>query len=107
MTRVAAQGPETLRAFRVGRDGRGPLLVLWDQRDAFYGEDAPPVTVIWPWPGDSATVTAAFGAVSRVPADDGRLRLRVSATPLFVEEQAAQDQAAQDQARQRNGAPPL
>jgi hypothetical protein len=72
-----------------------------------YGEDAPPVTVNWPWPGDSATVTDAFGAVSRVPADDGRLRLRVSATPLFVEEQAAQDQAAQDQARQRNGTPPL
>jgi hypothetical protein len=84
VTRVTG-GHETPHAFRVERDGRGPLLVLWDQRDAFYGEDAPPVPVTLPWDADAATVTDAFGSVESVSADGGRLRLEVSVTPLFVE----------------------
>jgi hypothetical protein len=86
VSRVTPEGqPETLRAFAADRAGRGPLLVLWDQRDPFDGEDQPPLTVTWPWPAAAATVTNAFGHVSTVPAQNGRLRLPVSDTPLFVE----------------------
>ena len=48
MTRVESASRPALYAFEVDRDGRGPLLVLWDQRDAFSGEDEPPVTITWP-----------------------------------------------------------
>src|SRR5205814_3510328 len=86
VSRVTPQGQqETLRAFEADRTGRGPLLVLWDQRDPFDGEDQPPVTVTWPWPAAAATVTDAFGQSWTAPAQDGKLRLPVTGTPLLVE----------------------
>ena len=77
-------GPPSVRAFEVRRDGRGPLLVLWDQRDTFHGEDEPPAEVRWPYPAPEATVTDAFGETWAVKTDDGALPLRVGATPLFA-----------------------
>jgi hypothetical protein len=35
--------------FDVRRAGRGPLLVVWAQRDSFMGEDELPVTFDWSW----------------------------------------------------------
>jgi hypothetical protein len=78
-------GHPSVRAFEVSRDGRGPLLVLWDQRDTFHGEDEPPAGIRWPWPAPAATVTDAFGETWTVPAGDGALPLRLGATPLFAE----------------------
>jgi hypothetical protein len=89
VTREETAGPPTLHAVTADRAGRGPLLVLWDQRDAFRGEDEPPVTVTWPWPAATATVTDAFGQARTVRARDGQLRLPVSVTPLFIEEPPA------------------
>lgn len=89
VSRVSPGGPEgqrgTLRAFEAYRAGRGPLLVLWDQRDPFDGEDQPPLTVIWPWPAPAASVIDAFGQSWTIPSQDGSLRLSVTDTPLFVE----------------------
>jgi hypothetical protein len=72
-------------AFDVERPGRGPLLVLWDHRDAFAGEDEPEVSVGVSWQAETATITDAFGAASTVRGDNGQLQLQVSVTPLFVE----------------------
>jgi len=83
--KTEADGPATVRAFEVDRAEGGPLLVVWDHRDPFDGEDDPPVTVTWPWPGDKATVTDTFGHSWTVPGQDGRIRLTVCDTPLFVE----------------------
>jgi hypothetical protein len=67
VTRVAPiAGPPTVHAFRVERDGRGPLLIAWDQRDWFDGEDAPPITATLPW--------------HPVPAE-----VSLSADPVFIE----------------------
>jgi hypothetical protein len=77
--------PETLRAVEATRTGRGPLLVLWDHRDPFDGEDQPPVSVIWPWPAESATVTDAFGHSGIVWSRNAQLSLLVSDTPLLIE----------------------
>jgi hypothetical protein len=74
----------TLRVFEVDRAGRAPLLVLWDHRDAFHGEDEPPVTVSWPWTAGPATVTDAFGQPVTGQVSGGQIRLPVSATPVFV-----------------------
>ncbi|HEU5420895.1 MAG TPA: hypothetical protein VFV41_24625 [Streptosporangiaceae bacterium] len=84
VTRAELPGQPSVRAFEVDRGERPPLLVLWDQRDAFDGEDQPPVTVSWPWPGEKATVTGVFGTTSTVSAEGGRLPLRVTDTPLFI-----------------------
>jgi hypothetical protein len=70
--------------FDVGRRGRGTLLVMWQQRDSFYGEDEPPVPFEWPWPSSSATAIDALGQIQPVEVRDGRVRLHVSLTPLFV-----------------------
>jgi hypothetical protein len=71
-------------AFEVDRAGRGPLLVIWDHRDPFDGEDEPPAEVSWPWPAASATVTDVFGRTWTATCQDGRLQLPVGADPLFV-----------------------
>jgi hypothetical protein len=75
----------SVRAFEVARDGRGPLLVLWDQRDTLTGEDEPPTEVRWPHPAPSAMVTDAFGRTWPVSAEDGALPLPAGITPLFAE----------------------
>jgi hypothetical protein len=84
VTRVESAGGPTLYAFEVQRAGRGPLLVLWEHRDAFDGENAPPVPVDRPWSAPTAVALDAFGAAHPAEVGDGRLRLEVSDTPLFV-----------------------
>lgn len=76
---AVAVAPPTVRAFRVDRGGRGPLLVLWDERDVFHGEDQPPLTVTVPWSGP-VTARDVFGAEV---AGDGRT-LPVGADPLLI-----------------------
>jgi hypothetical protein len=89
VTRVETSGPPTLHAFEVDRPGRGPLLVLWDHRDTFAGEDEPPVTTTWPWAAGTATITDVFGQAQAVQGRDGQIELPVSVTPVFVEQPAA------------------
>jgi hypothetical protein len=84
VTRARPSDRPTLHVFEVDRAGRGPLLVLWDHRDTFGGEDEPPVTVTWPWPAATATVTDVFGQAQTVQGRDGQIRLPVSVTPIFV-----------------------
>ena len=59
VTQAEDSSQPTLQAFEVHRAGRGPLLVFWDYRDAFHGEDEPPVTVSWPWTEGAATAVDA------------------------------------------------
>jgi hypothetical protein len=87
-SRVTTGDRPGLYAFEVDRAGRGPLLVVWDHRDPFDGEDEPPLEVTWPWPAAAATVTDVFGRGWRVSGQDGQIRLPVSVTPLFVEDPA-------------------
>ena len=84
VTRVEIASRPALYAFEVDRDGRAPLLVLWDQRDAFGGEDEPPVAITWPWPGAAAVVTDAFGQTETVQARDGQIELKAGVTPVYI-----------------------
>ncbi len=60
-----------------------PLLVVWEQRDAFTGEEVPPVAFDWPGrpPGPSRRRTAQPHPTEIL---DGRVRLQASSTPVFV-----------------------
>jgi hypothetical protein len=84
VTRVEVPTRPSLLLFEVRRSGRGTLLVVWEQRDSFDGEDEPPVAFDWPWPAARATAVDALGQVQPAEVLDGRVQLRVSLTPLFV-----------------------
>jgi hypothetical protein len=72
--------------FEVDRGRRGPLRVIWDRRDSFDGEDAPPVNVELDWTDTAPAVARdALGARPAVTARGKRLRIPVSDTPIFIE----------------------
>jgi hypothetical protein len=71
-------------AFRVDRSGREPLLVVWDQRDWFDGEDEPSVDVSVPWSDPVTSVVDALGERGEATAADGAVRVALGATPLLV-----------------------
>jgi hypothetical protein len=84
VTRIQVPTRPSLFLFEVRRSGRGPLLVVWEQRDSFSVEDEPPIAFDWPWPTAPATAVDALGQVHPVGMLDGRVQLRVSLTPLFI-----------------------
>ncbi len=83
--RIDVAGRPTIFLFEVTRHGRAPVYVVWEQRDAFAGEDAPPVPVEWPWTGRSPKAVDALGATVAATVADGRIGMSVGATPVFVE----------------------
>jgi len=84
VTRIQVPARPSLWLFDVRRRGRGPLLVVWEQRDPFHGEDEPPVAFDWPWPAAQATAIDALRQRQPVEVLDGRVELPVSLTPLFI-----------------------
>jgi hypothetical protein len=71
-------------AFRIERAGADPLLVAWDVRDPFDGEDEPPIDVTLPWDATGAAALDAFGRSVTSTVDNGRVALSLSDTPVFV-----------------------
>ncbi|MFL6102745.1 MAG: hypothetical protein ACJ74K_05275 [Actinomycetes bacterium] len=84
VVRIEVPGRPSLYLFEVRRRGLGPLLVVWDQRDSFSGEDDPPVAFDWPWPEARAAAVDAFGQPQPAEARDGRVHLEASITPLLI-----------------------
>ena len=82
--RVVAENPN-LFVFDVARDGRPDLTVLWERRDSFHGEDAPPTPVTLPWDRTAAAAVDALGQPVAVEVQAKTVRLPVSLTPIFLE----------------------
>ncbi|QBD77732.1 hypothetical protein EPA93_17730 [Ktedonosporobacter rubrisoli] len=78
--------------FAVQRKERSPLLISWERRDAFSGEDEPPTPFTWPWPASRAQAIDVFGNELPLKLQAGSLYLSLSATPVFI---AAQDESEQ------------
>jgi len=76
--------PSPVQAYRCDLDGRPPVLIVWDQRDWFHGEDQPAVRVALPWAELAAEAVDAFGEPRAVSARDGRIEFDVAATPLII-----------------------
>jgi len=85
VSRVNIPGQPSLFLFRVRRETRGPVDVVWERRDAFSGEDLPATFFEWDWPSESATATDAFGATIPATVENGRLKIAVSLTPIIIE----------------------
>ena len=84
VTRLEVPERPSVYLFEVHRGGRGPLLVVWNQRDSFHGEDEPTIAFDWPWPAAQAKAVDALGQAQPAAAHDGQVHLQVSVTPLFV-----------------------
>jgi hypothetical protein len=84
VVRIEVPGRPGINLFEVGRRGREPLLVVWERRDSFSGEDGPPVPFDWPWPAPRAAAVDALGQPQPAEVHDGRVHLRVSDTPLLL-----------------------
>jgi hypothetical protein len=84
VTRLEVPERPNLSVFEVRRRRRGPLLVVWEQRDAFDGEDEPPVAFDWPWPAAPPVAVDALGQTQPAEVLDGRVKLSVSLTPVFI-----------------------
>jgi hypothetical protein len=85
VTRLESPAHPSIYVFQVDRGTRGPLYVVWEQRDPFTGEDAPPVPFAWPWSAKHAHAVDALGTKVPVTVEAGRLRLSVSLTPIYLE----------------------
>lgn len=84
VTRVLLPDQPSLCLFKVDRGPGVETFVVWEQRDAFSGEDAPAVEHAWPWSARNATATDVFGKNVPVTVAEGRLRVPVSVDPLYI-----------------------
>jgi hypothetical protein len=84
VTRLQVPDRPGLCLFQVERRDRGPLLVVWDRRDAFGGEDESPVSFAWPWPADRVEAVDALGQAQPARVAGGRVELAVAVTPVFL-----------------------
>jgi hypothetical protein len=82
--RLLEAGPDRYVA-EVAREAAPPLLVAWERRDDLTGEDEPPTPFDLPWPAPAARAIDAHGAPVEARVENGRLRLPLSLTPVFVE----------------------
>jgi hypothetical protein len=82
---IEVPGKPSVFLFRVDRGQRGPLFVVWERRDEFNGEDAPAIPFDWSWTSKRASATDALGQTVPSQVEDGKVRLAISLTPIFVE----------------------
>ncbi|MGA2182224.1 MAG: hypothetical protein ABSH47_04285 [Bryobacteraceae bacterium] len=82
--RIAVPERPSIYLFEVKRAKREPLYVVWERRDVFSGEDQPAVSFDWPWAFPEASASDALGQAVVTTLQDGRIRLPVSVTPVFV-----------------------
>jgi hypothetical protein len=85
VTRVPLPEQPSVFLFKVDREARGPLYVVWERRDAFTGEDSPAISTGWNWSAPKTTAVDAFGTAVPVEVDHGKLSLPVSLTPIYIE----------------------
>jgi hypothetical protein len=85
VSRIKLDGRPSVYLFAVSRHRRGPVYVAWERRDVFTGEDQPAVPFEWRWDARGAKAIDALGTTVPVTVGDGRLRLTMSLTPIFIE----------------------
>jgi len=82
--RIAAHGSPTVQLFAADRGARGNTYVVWDRRDAFSGEDAPPALFSFEPGFESANAVDALGNPVELQWDGPVVRLPVSITPIYI-----------------------
>jgi hypothetical protein len=83
--RIEVAERPALYVFEVRRTSRPPLLVVWEKREVFSGEDQPAVPFEWPWASKAAAAADIFGQTVPATVEDGRVRFPLSLTPVFLQ----------------------
>lgn len=83
--RITLPTQPSVYLFEVQRRKRGLMYVVWERRDAFSGEEMPPVLFTWRWSARTAKVSDVFGRSLPATVALGQLHLSLSLTPLYVE----------------------
>ncbi len=77
-------GDPDLWLFRLDVPPEQVGYVLWHHRDAFHGEDQPPVSVTFPVPWQAVAAEDVFGQVPDAAVDTGAVTLEVTGTPVHI-----------------------
>ncbi|WP_209667292.1 beta-galactosidase [Amycolatopsis magusensis] len=85
VSRIEVPGQPDLHLFEVDRVARGPMLVAWERRGDFDGEDEPPTPFHHEWAASTARAMDALGAPVPIEVRDGRVHLPLTLTPVFIE----------------------
>jgi hypothetical protein len=73
--------------FKVDRAAHEPMLVMWERRDLFSGEDQTAVPFEWEWQAPTVHAVDALGDQVSVSISNGKMKIAIGATPIFVENQ--------------------
>ncbi len=84
VTQVSVPQHPAILLFKVDRGSRGTAWAVWERRDRFSGEDAPPIEFTWPTNWRGAAALDVLGAQPNVNVSEGRLSVLVGATPTFI-----------------------
>jgi len=82
--RVPLADNPSIYLFAVDRGVRGPAYVVWDFREPYSGEDAPPVPCAWPLDWKTVHARDALGEAVAAAITDGVVRLPVGVTPVYL-----------------------
>jgi hypothetical protein len=82
--RIATPRSPTIQLFAVDRGAREQTYVVWDRRDPFSGEEAPPASFSFEPGFTSANALDALGNSINFHWDGSALRMPVSATPIYI-----------------------
>jgi hypothetical protein len=85
VTRIPCPDQPSIFLFQVNCVERAPVLVAWEQRDPFSGEDIPSVQVQIPWEGNRASAVDILGNIVPLEEREGAIILSVNDTPVYVE----------------------
>jgi len=83
--RIPYPARESVYVFEGLRRNRPALVVAWERRDTFSGEDSPAIPVELESNSTRAAGLDALGHQVPVRIKDGHLNLQVSVTPIFIE----------------------
>ena len=72
--------------FRVDKTDGTSCFVVWEKRDYYYGEEAPPTPFSFSIGWDRVRVTDVFGHEEIKPCKNGTLYLNLRDTPLFIQQ---------------------
>ncbi|MEQ9825009.1 MAG: hypothetical protein ABQ298_11555 [Puniceicoccaceae bacterium] len=87
VTRVPLSDPASVFLFKVDRAAQGTTYVAWDYRDAFDGEDLPPLHCEFASEWTEVYAEDAFGNPIPASIEQGKLRFPVSVTPVYLSAQ--------------------
>ena len=85
VTQIETPDQPEIFLLRVDRGQRGSLYVVWQRRDLFSGEDAPPGLFRWRWSANTVSAIDALGNTVQAQLLNGEVHMPISVTPVYLD----------------------